>query len=154
MKVTPSVASPGQVVTVTGRGFTNSAGNTGVTIHLSTRNGRAIAPTITPDTAGRINTSFPVPANIPAGWYLLIGTQTRTVASPSGAPAGSASGFTPGRTTLRIQGAKSGQATASAPGAGGSNWLPALMAGLVLTAAGVMLTARRIRSLNRSPLGV
>jgi len=152
LKLSQSVASPGQTITASGRGFSNVAGVSGVTIRLSTRAGRVLAPAVTPDTAGKISVTFPIPANVSPGWYLVLGTQTNSN--------GSARSFTPGRTTLRVQGAASGRAAAVAPpggGAGGPGSVSVLLAallGLLVVGAGAALTARRLWALNRPPLGV
>jgi hypothetical protein len=152
LKLSTSVASPGQTITASGRGFSNVAGVSGVTIRLSTRAGRVIAPAVTPDTAGKISVTFPVPANVSPGWYLVLGTQTNN-------SNGSARSFTPGRTTLRVQGAASGQAATAAPpgGTGGPGSVPVLLAALLallVLGAGAMVTARRLWTLNRPPFGV
>lgn len=151
LKLSTSTASPGQTITASGRGFSNQAGVSGVTIRLSTRAGRALSSAVTPDTAGKINVTFPIPANVSPGWYLVLGIQNRAD--------GTAQSFTPGRTTLRVQGAAAGQAAAAAsPGSSGGpgpvGVLVAAMLALLVLAAGAGLTARRLWTLNRSPFGV
>ncbi len=152
LKLSASTASPGQTITASGRGFSNAAGVSGVTIRLSTRAGRALSSAVTPDTAGKINVTFPIPANVSPGWYLVLGTQTRAD--------GTQQSFTPGRTTLRVQGAAAGRAAAAASRGGGSGGpvsvavLAAAMLALLVLAAGAALTARRLWTLNRPPFGV
>ncbi len=151
LKLSTSTAAPGQTITASGRGFSNAAGVSGVTIRLSTRAGRALSSAVTPDTAGKIDVTFPIPANVSPGWYLVLGTQTRAN--------GTAQSFTPGRTTLRVQGA-AGQAAAAASRGGGSDGpgpvavLAAAMSALLVLAAGAALTARRLWTLNRPRVGV
>ena len=148
LTVTPQVASPGQVVTVNGSGFSQTGGGlSDASIRLSKRNGIELAGEPV-DTAGRVSVQFPVPPNLPPGWYLLIGTQ---IVEANGRQ----KSFTPGRTRLRVVAAKAA-ATAAAPSSGDGGWpgpaLPFALGGaLVLLAAGGLLTARRLH--NRQPLG-
>lgn len=137
----------GQAITVTGTSFSSAAGRSPVNIRLNTRSGRVLA-TPTPDSAGRITATFPVPSDLAPGWYLLVATQTATAN-------GRHLGFTPGRTRINVR--------ASAAGAvvpGGRGGLPdsppglvALGAALLLLTAGATFTARRLRASNRPQLG-
>ncbi len=137
----------GQAITVTGTSFTGAAGNSPVNIRLNTRSGRVLA-TPTPDSAGRINATFPVPNDLAPGWYLLVATQTTTANNRH-------LGFTPGRTRIFVRAASAG---AAAPG--GRGGLPdsplglvALGSALALLTAGATLTARRLRTSDRPQLG-
>ena len=151
LDVTPKAASPGQVVTVTGSGYTETAGGiSNVAIHLSRRNGLELknGPV---NTAGRITTTFPVPANLAPGWYLLIGTQ---IVEANGRQ----KSFTPGRTRLQVLAAAKGNAGAAASSDGGGlpgapGWPAAGAIALALLAAGTTLAARRRWTHNRQPLG-
>lgn len=149
LDVAPKMASPGQVVTVTGSGYSQTGGGlSGASIRLSTRNGQELV-TDSVDTAGRIDASFPVP-NVPPGWYLIIANQTVDAN-------GRAKSFTPGRTRLRVV-AASRRSAAAAAGGGSSGWpsQPAWLAiggiGLIMLATGSTLAARRWTH-NRQPLG-
>ena len=146
--VSPATASPGQVVTVTGSGFSQTGGGlSDASIRLSTRNGQELASEPV-DTAGRVSADFPVP-NLAPGWYLIIATQ---IVEASGRQ----KSFTPGRTRLRVVAAAKAGAGAAAPssgdGGGTGPGAPLAFAGaLILLAAGGLLAARRIH--NRQPLG-
>lgn len=152
MMVTPKTASPGQVVTVRSfsGGFSTAAGTSGVVIRLDTRTGRVLR-TVTPDARGNINVEFPLPGDVPAGWRLLVATQTVDAN-------GRQRGFTPARTRLRVGGAAAGSAAPGGPGGspgspGSPLGLLALGSGLILLLTGGALTARKLRTPNRSPLG-
>ena len=136
----------GQAITVTGTSFSGAAGHSPINIRLNTRSGRVLA-TPTPDSAGRITATFPVPNDLAPGWYLLIATQTTTANNRHRA-------FTPGRTRIRVRASAAG---ATAPGGRGGlpdspPGLVALAAALVLLTAGATLTARRLRMSNRPQL--
>ena len=150
MLVTPKSARPGDVVNVRNfnGSFTSGAGTSGVVIRLNTRTGRVLRTT-TPDARGNINVDIPLPGDLPLGWHLLIGTQTSEANGRQRA-------FTPLRTRVRVVAA--GQAGSSAPG--GRGGLPdsplgllAIGSALAILATGAALTARKLRTLNRPPLG-
>ena len=151
LDVSPKAASPGQVVTVTGGGYTQTGGGlSGASIRLSTRNGLELANEPV-DTAGRIEASFPVPQNLAPGWYLIIGTQ---IVEANGRQ----KSFTPGRTRLQVVAAAKGDAAAAASSDGGGlpgapGWLTAGAIALALLAAGSTVAARRRWTHNRQPLG-
>lgn len=138
MVATPATASPGQSITVTSTGgdFSSAAGVNPVAIRLSTRNGTVLS---NPDVngAGNITATFPVPASLTPGTYLILGTQTYTN--------GRTKSFTPDRVRLRVVAARRGSSSA-----GG---LVAPIGGLIVLAGGCALVARRRRTLNHSQLG-
>lgn len=133
---------PGQAITVNGTSFIAAAGYSPVHIRLSTRSGRILA-TAAPDSLGRIAVTFPVPANLRPGWYLILATQSTTANNRARA-------FVPGRTRIRV---RPGAAAAASGGRGGLPNSPlgivALGSAVVLLAAGGTLTARKLRTLNR-----
>lgn len=152
LDVSPKVASPGQEVIVTGGGYTQTGGGlSGASIRLSTRNGLELANEAV-DTAGRIEASFPVPANLAPGWYLLIATQIVEANNRQ-------KSFTPGRTRLRVVAAAKNAAGAAPTSDGGGGlpgdpgWLTVGAIALTLLAAGSTLAARRRWTHNRQPLG-
>lgn len=161
LRVTPSVAAPGDVVNASGRGGYSGAA-TNSFIRLSTRKGQVLTP-FTVDTLGRISADFPVPSVSP-GTYLILATQDRPTALPPPAPpglTGQPQSFGPGRTTLRITAPRSARTAATGVPAGddgGSTGQPlavlmAALFALILLAAGSTLTARRLRTLHRPQLG-
>ena len=137
--------TPGQVITVTGNNFSGAAGNSPVNIRLSTRGGQVLA-SATPNSAGNISATFPVPPGLSPGWYLILATQTTTANGRHRA-------FTPGRTRIRVRAASRSAAAPPARGGGGLPGSPlglvAVCSVLVLLATGATLTARRTRTLNR-----
>lgn len=136
MLVSPKVATPGQLVNVTGSGF-GTAGD--VNLRLNTRDGVPVGGTVT-DTSGRISTTIAAPAT--PGEYLLIGTQTT--------PNGRQRAFTPGRTRLRVVAAAAKGAAGAAPSDGFAPAIPSAAGlGLLLLAGGLMFTVRRQRALRR-----
>jgi hypothetical protein len=107
--VTPSSATPGQVVTVTGSAFNPSTANiaSGVNIRLSTRDSEPLANSnVSPQ--GTISATFPLPPNLTPGVYLLIGTQTSTRDRHTFGG--------PGRAKLRITAAGAAAIPGHAPG--------------------------------------
>jgi len=149
MRVTPKTPARGAVVNVRSfnGSFSTAAGRSAVSIRDGTRNGRVLRST-SPDARGNINVDFPLPADLQSGWHLLVATQTVDAT-------GRQVGFTPIRTRMRIAGASAGSA---APGGrGGSPGSPlglwAIGSVVILLATGAALTARRLRTLNRPPLG-
>ena len=111
LRVDSSVASPGQTLTVTGVNYDSRMDQfTPVQIRWGSRTGPVIGQAV--PVGGRISTQVQVPGNSAAGWHVLNGTQHRI---SDGAPKSG----TPGRTTLRVQGAAQGSsAWSSAPGGG------------------------------------
>ena len=138
LSVSPASAAPGQLVTVTGTGYTQSSINIegGIDIRLSTRESTPLATTSVSGNSGFV-ASFPAPSVAP-GEYLLIGTE---VSVPGRHVFGA-----PGRAKLRITAAKG--AAAATPGGGAPP--PALLAGTALAllalAAGMTLSVRRLRT--------
>lgn len=161
VKVDKAVARPGEQLRVTGVNYSSSADFTPVEIRWNGRTGEIIGQA-TPQPNGKIDTTVQVPANQPAGWYLVAGTQFRK-------SDGSPKSGTPGRTTMRVQGAAQGAAStwSSGPGGGagvavgggpgGPPLLPTLL-GIVLSLAllgtGLTLVSRsRTRTADRPLLG-
>lgn len=162
LKVDRTVAAPGQQLEVTGANYSNDMTNfTPVQIRWNSRTGPQIGQA-TP-VGGRIETQVTVPANSDPGWYALNGTQYNI-------NTGTPKSGTPGRTTLRVQGAAAagGSAWGKAPGGGpvvrvdggpgGPPLLPTLLGvglSLGLLASGLTLVSRsRTRKANRPLLGV
>ena len=162
LKVDRTVAAPGQQLTVTGVNYSSDMTNfTPVQIRWNSRTGQVLGEAI--PVGGRISTQVNVPAGVGAGWYSLNGTQYNV---NNGAPKSG----TPGRTTLRVQGAAAAAASpwGSAPGGGaavavdggpgGPPLVPTLL-GVVLSlgllGSGLTLVSRsRTRKANRPLLGV
>ena len=133
------VAAPGEVVTATGKNWGTAAGQSAVSIRLKSRTGQVIATTAV-QTGGKISETFSLPANLSPGWYVVLGTQTNANGTPKSG--------TPGRTTIRVQGASNSAAVAGAPWGSSTPSGPAAQAtgsngGSILTlllAAGLSLT--------------
>jgi len=113
-KVAPSTAAAGQTVQVTGSNYGQSVPNaatgvagafTPVSIRLDTRTG-PVLKSVDPTIDGKINTTVSVPG-VSAGDHVLLATQNRI---SDGTPKAG----TPGRTTMRVQGAA---ASSSVPAA-------------------------------------
>jgi len=106
-KVAPSTAAVGQTVQVTGSNYgVNPPGTfTPVSIRLDSRTGPVLKE-VTPGIDGKINTTVQTPAVAP-GEHILLATQNRI---SDGTPKAG----TPGRTTMRVQGAA---ASSSVPAA-------------------------------------
>ena len=112
VKLDRSAAAPGQTLNVTGINYSNDMTTfTPVQLRWNSRTGPVVG-TATP-VGGRINTEIQVPAGTGPGWYVVNGTQSRI---SDGTPKSG----TPGRTTLRVQGAAQGAASpwSSTPGGG------------------------------------
>ena len=161
-----SSAAPGAAVNFTGKNYSGSASFGPVSIRLQTRTGQELT-TAAAGSNGRISGSFNLPAGLSPGWYVVLGTQYNTT---TGAPKSG----TPGRTSIRVQGASAarhGGAVATPWGAptkpnGGSGGAPAVSTGssallptllgiilsLGLLGTGVTLVARS-RTANRPQLG-
>lgn len=149
MVVTPKTAAPGDLVTVRSfnGSFVSATGTTGVVIRLDTRWGRVLRST-TADARGNINVEFRIPTDVGPGWHLLLGSQTVEANDRQRS-------FQPARTRILIRAAGAGSA---APGGRGGlpDSPPGLLAmgsALILLATGAALSARRLRTLNRPPLG-
>ena len=142
--VSPTSATPGTVINVTGTGFNPSSAHiaSGVDIRLDRRDAEPLANT-NPTGQGTISVSFPLPANTPPGEYLVIGTQ-RSVR-------GRDTFGGPGRAKLRVT------ATRAAAASGGhlpGNLPPAAIAGALLAllalAGGSAFGVRRTRMTART----
>ena len=164
LKVNSSVGAPNQELTATGKNYSSSASASPVQIRWNSRNGQVLQNNATPDASGNITTTFRVPANANPGWYVVMATQTVNGVPKSG---------TPGRTTLRVEGAAAqvapwssskptgpggaGASVALDPAPSGSPALPTLL-GIVLSlgllGGGLTLIGRgRNRTATRPPLG-
>lgn len=158
------VAAPGETVTATGRNWA-AVGHSDVSIRLKTRDGRVIATT-TAQPGNKIAHTFALPNDLSPGWYVVLGTQTNNTT-------GNPKAGTPGRTTLRIQGAAQGSQVVGAPWGSANPSAPAaspanaggpsqsllvllLAAGLSVTmlAGGWKLLSRKDRALGKPQLGV
>lgn len=106
------VASPGQTITATGANWGTAAGQSAVTIRLKSRNGQLLATTPA-QTGGRINETFALPASLSPGWYVVIANQFNAN--------GTAKTGTPGRATIRVQGAAGARDAAIAPAPWGAS---------------------------------
>jgi len=162
LSVDTKVAAPGQTITLTGKNYgTAASGASPISIRLKSRNGTVLTQIPAP-TGTAISATFAVPANTSPGWYVLLATQN----TASGVPKTG----TPGRTTVRVQGAAQstvagapwGSAntsgpTAQAPQANGGSLLALLFAGalsLSMLAGGWTLLSRRGRTSNQPQFGV
>ncbi len=148
------VVSPGQTVSVTGRGFSDAhagttVGDSLVTLRLKARNGAILQDNVDV-TNGRIATTMRMPSNMASGYYVLVGTQTKAD--------GTARAGTPGRFAFRVSGAATqgvvaspwsnatNGPTRSVAANGGIDSQPLLIGGiltLTLLAAGSVLVGRR-----------
>jgi hypothetical protein len=145
--VSDSTPTPGQAITVTGRGYSAPAGTSSISLRFNRRNATPFASPV-PDTLGRISATFPAPST--PGWYLILATQTTTANNRQRS-------FSPGRTRIKVS--TTGTAATVPTGGGGRGVLPdsplgllAVGSALLLLAAGTTLTVRRIRTLNRPQL--
>ncbi len=140
LQVNPKVVRPGDLVTVTGGSFSSSVGSSRVSIRLNTRDGRILLAAANTNTRGQLeDAQFPMPLVSP-GVYLVLGTQTTA--------RGRQVGGTPGRTTIRVEGAAAGAAIPPAGDRGGPPAaFPAILA-LLLLATGSAL-ARKLWILHR-----
>lgn len=163
LKAAPSTTAVGATVQASGSNYNSDMAQfTPVSIRLDSRTGPALA-TATP-VAGKINPTFQVPAGTSGGDHLVMATQNRI---SDGTPKAG----TPGRTTVRVQGAAAAGSTpvaspwnGSKPGAPGGSTIsvdprgsgdPALLGiglSLALLFTGVTLVARD-RAPRRTLLG-
>jgi len=143
LKSSPSVAAAGGTVTVTGRNF--GAGPTWgpVQIRFNSRTGPVLKE-IAPSTGNSFafTDTVQVPAGTEPGWYVINATQSRV---SDGIPKSGS----PGRSTVRVQGAGAGSSTApwgAAPTSGGSGGLdlplPGILLSVALLATGLALVSR------------
>lgn len=149
LRINDQTPAPGQQVTITGSGFSASAG--AVSLRLDSRTGPLLpGGSATATIQGLISVNTTIPASLSPGWHLIIGTQ---VIEANGRQAA----FTPGRVRINVGGAGAGGSAAPPPGGGGLPGSPlallALGAAFVLLASGATLTARRLRTDNRPQLG-
>ena len=101
LKANTKTAAPGATVGLSGEHYGSPTSNTAVSIRLNSRTATPIG-TATPNSAGVINTNVALPGNLSPGWYVILATQNRT---SGGNDTGVPKSGTPGRTTLRVQGA-------------------------------------------------
>ncbi len=148
VKLDRTVAAPGQELNVTGINYDSNMTNfTPVQIRWNGRTGRQIGQAI--PVGGRISTQVTIPAENP-GWYSLNATQYNVA---NGTPKSG----TPGRTSLRVQGAAQSSSSpwSGAPaggagvtvdgGPGGPPLVPTLLGivmSLGLLAGGLTLVSR------------
>ena len=160
LKSSATVAAPGSTVTVSGVNYSSDMNAfTPVQIRWNSRTG-PVLDTVTP-VGGRFSEEITLPNSQP-GWFVVNATQNSVA---TGAPKAG----TPGRTTLRVQGASaSGSSWSTGPGGGaavnvgggpgGPPLVPTLL-GVVLSlgllGSGLTLVSRsRTRKANRPLLGV
>ena len=146
LELNPRSGPPGTEITVTGSGFNGSSATTtpGVQLRLSTRDALPLKTAVV-STQNTISDSFPIPAGLAAGEYLVLATQTST--------RGAALFGTPARARLRVTAGRAA-AAASAPASSTGRHtvvIGSLIVGVVLLAGG-MLAVIRQRTSNR-PLG-
>lgn len=153
LKAAPSSVAVGQTVGVTGVNYSSDmAAFTPVQIRLDSRSGPVLKEVV-PNQARRISTTINVPAGTASGDHLLIATQN-SIAS------GTPKSGTPGRTTMRVQGAAASSAAASpwssskpgapsgstasidARGSGGDSVFLGIALSLALLSVGVTLVGR------------
>lgn len=150
-----TVAAPGQSIEVTGRNFSSSSTFTPVEVRWNSRTGPVLAGNISTGTSN-FTEQVTIPASATPGWYVINATQYNAT---TGVPkAGS-----PGRTTVRVQGAAVGSTapwglTKPTGGSGGPGSpelpLPAIFLSVGLLAAGVALARGKGRKATRPVLGV
>jgi hypothetical protein len=156
LNASTNVAAPGATVTVNGRNFGATPANTPVQIRWNSRTGPVLqgGDNLTP-TGGAISANVQIPANAAPGWYVLNAVQYNAT---TGAPKSGS----PGRTTVRVQGAAAGSTNpfgATKPGAGGDGGsglpLPGILLSFALLATGLTLVARdKRKKATRPVLGV
>ena len=147
--VTPSSATPGTVVTVTGSGYNPSTANiaSGVNIRLNTRDSEPLANSNV-TSQGTISATFPLPPSLTPGQYLLIATQTST--------RGRHTFGGPGRTKLRITAAANATAVPGHAPPPGEPPPPGVVLGTILAlvalTGGIAVCGRRLWA-ARQPAG-
>lgn len=158
------VTTPGSTLTATGRNWNASATASVVTLRLQSRSGTELT-TVTPTPDRKISKQFTLPASLSPGWYVVVATQFNASGSPIAG--------TPGRTTLRVQGAASAKdaqvagapwsgaepkgPAASAVSSGGFSLIALLLAGvlsLTMLVSGWKLLGRRGRTVAAPQFGV
>lgn len=158
------VATPGSLLTATGRNYSANATASTVTLRLQSRSGTVLT-TVTPSADRKISKQFTLPASLSPGWYVVLATQFNQNGSPVAG--------TPGRTTVRVQGAASAKdaqvagapwsgsepkgPVASAVSSGGSGFIALLLAGvlsLTMLVSGWKLLSRRDRTVTTPQFGV
>ncbi len=108
LKATPSTATPGQTVRVTGVNYSpDMAVFTPVSIRLSSRTG-TVLKVETPDPTGKIDTTVQLPSTTAGGHRLVLATQNKLA---DGTPKTG----TPGRTVVKVK--RRAAASSSAPAA-------------------------------------
>lgn len=169
VRLDKSVASPGDSVLVTGKGYsghgsTTTVGDSDVTVTLAGRKGTRVGTAVV-SSAGRISDTMRIPSTVSPGWYVVIATQYSADGTPKPG--------TPGRTRIRIQGASpavvSPWSSAKPSGPAGFSLSPArdgggsvsqdllLWTGLSLTllaAGSALAAARRNQTRGRQTLSV
>ena len=154
--------SPGQTVSVAGRGFSDAhagatAGDSLVTLRLKARNGKILQDGVDV-TGGRINTTLKLPTDMAPGFYVMLATQTKSD--------GTARAGTPARYAFKVSGTAVSAAPAASPwssapggpaqsasfaGDRGFNSQTLLVGGilsLTLLAAGSVLVGRRNQTMT------
>lgn len=153
LSVTPKVAKPGETLTVTGRNWGGTPTFTNVQLRWGSRTAPVLQEVTPPDLQDADGTQLQVPANAKPGWYVLTGTQFSV---SNGAPKTGS----PGRTTVRVQGAAGGSAapwgaaTPTGPGGPGGSPdvpLPGVLLSAALLATGFTLVARDRRKRGARP---
>ncbi len=123
LSLTKHVVAAGGDVTAYGRNFNSRPQASAVELRFNGRAGRVLAEA-RPAANGKLTATFKAPADVRAGRYVIVATQT----GPDGRPAAG----TPGRAPLRI---KAGASSAVVPPAGSTTpMLPSLPVGIGLAA--------------------
>jgi hypothetical protein len=169
LKVDTKQAAPGASVKVTGVNYSDAANASDVSIRLNSRSGPVLGTTKPAAGSNSIDKTVQLPSNAKPGYHVLLATQSNV---QSGTPRAG----TPGRTTIRVQGAarrrseapfaplssskptSPGGATAPASAGGLADPSVPTLLGIVLSltllGTGVTLVARsRTRAANRPLLG-
>lgn len=157
LSLSTKIASPGQTITVTGKNYSSSLNASAVEIRLKSRTGE-ILETTRPDSTNKILETVILPTSLSPGWYVVLATQTLNGVPKSG---------TPGRATIRVQGAQSSAAAtgpwSSPPGppAAGDGPLGGLaplalgaLLSLIMLASGWTLVGRAKRAVPTPQLGI
>lgn len=155
------VVKPGDEVTVTGRGFSDShagstAGDSLVTLRLKARNGPIVTENVDV-TDGRISQKVRMPRDMKSGFFVMLATQTKAD--------GTARAGTPARYAFRVAGTAAAQSVAPSPwsnapsgptssasvadsGLNGQTLLVGGILSLTLIAAGSVLVGRKSPSMT------